>query len=537
LKWPPGERIIAQIEGFVAAPPLPQPKEFARTMADALQFVVKPPHLSERRMHSRQQVRSITYVELDQGNGGIVLNVSEGGLSVQAVVSLMEDQLPCMRIQLSQPKDWVETGARIAWAGESRKVIGLQFVDLPEQARSQIREWVSRETLPAPPPRESMARPGEEGQPPITAVASQAPVPHADPVALSPVEDHGRNVTPSTKAAVVVPIPRTEEATPVLTLRPMPAPERRSPPAPVPILSSVPEPASRTAGQVIGQVFDQTRYAELRLTGRPLKVASRAPNQVFGHGVLATLIAVPALMSLAAGWAAGRGAFDGVFAKARAMTSRKSPAIADAPSPSARPVARVPEIEGVDTSNQDRAILFAAPTPAPEQSPRWKAPASPAPQSRKMPVTLRARASSPTIHRQAAEYASGLEKDVPPLMTDLSGKPENILPPAGATDSRSLVPPPQVERGTRVLKRPELVYRVDPVYPMLAREQRIQGTVKLHVTIGQDGGVRNVELLSGSPLLSGAAISAVRQWRYSPMLLDGKPIQADNEISLVFLLP
>src|SRR5271167_4464004 len=102
---------------------------------------------SDRRLHSRQPIKTLAYVELDEGNGGIILNVSEGGLAVQAVTSLMDDHLPRVRFQLSQSPDWVETSARVTWAGESRKLVGLEFVDLSELARGKINEWLSRETL------------------------------------------------------------------------------------------------------------------------------------------------------------------------------------------------------------------------------------------------------------------------------------------------------------------------------------------------------------------------------------------------------
>ena len=89
---------------------------------------------SDRRLYVRQPIRSLAYVELDEGNGGIVLNISEGGLSVQAVTSLMDDLLPGVRFQLSESEGWIEANARITWTGPSRKVAGLEFVDLPEEA-------------------------------------------------------------------------------------------------------------------------------------------------------------------------------------------------------------------------------------------------------------------------------------------------------------------------------------------------------------------------------------------------------------------
>src|SRR5271165_3911762 len=56
--------------------------------------------------------------------------------------------------------------------------------------------------------------------------------------------------------------------------------------------------------------------------------------------------------------------------------------------------------------------------------------------------------------------------------------------------------------------------RVDPIYPPLARQARIQGTVVLRVILSKTGEVEHVELISGHPMLAPAAIEAVKQWKY-----------------------
>jgi hypothetical protein len=114
-------------------------------MSNASQYVGGSPEISDRRLHSRQQVRSLAYIELGEGNGGIVLNISEGGLAVQAVMGLLQDHLPNMRFQFSQSKNWLETSGRIAWTSESKKTAGVEFVFLPEEAREQLKEWISLE--------------------------------------------------------------------------------------------------------------------------------------------------------------------------------------------------------------------------------------------------------------------------------------------------------------------------------------------------------------------------------------------------------
>ena len=76
--------------------------------------------------------------------------------------------------------------------------------------------------------------------------------------------------------------------------------------------------------------------------------------------------------------------------------------------------------------------------------------------------------------------------------------------------------------------------RVQPAYPPLAKEARVQGAVLLTVVIGKDGGIRQVNVLSGHPLLVEAAVAAVKQWRYQPYLLNGEPVEIQSQISVVF---
>jgi len=78
--------------------------------------------------------------------------------------------------------------------------------------------------------------------------------------------------------------------------------------------------------------------------------------------------------------------------------------------------------------------------------------------------------------------------------------------------------------------------QVKPGYPPLARQARIAGEVRLEAVIGVDGTVQQLRVVSGHPLLSGAALEAVRQWRYRATTLNGKPVEVSTVISVRFLL-
>lgn len=82
-----------------------------------------------------------------------------------------------------------------------------------------------------------------------------------------------------------------------------------------------------------------------------------------------------------------------------------------------------------------------------------------------------------------------------------------------------------------------LLHRVEPDYPAQARQQQIEGPVVLDVHIGQDGSVQEIKLVSGPPLLGQAATDAVKQWRFKPRTVAGRPVEMQTKIILNFRLP
>lgn len=81
-----------------------------------------------------------------------------------------------------------------------------------------------------------------------------------------------------------------------------------------------------------------------------------------------------------------------------------------------------------------------------------------------------------------------------------------------------------------------LVKRVQPNYPPLARQARIQGTVVLQAQISKTGDIENLQLISGHPMLAPSAIEAVKQWKYRPYLLNGEPVEVETQVQVNFTL-
>jgi len=106
-------------------------------------------------------------------------------------------------------------------------------------------------------------------------------------------------------------------------------------------------------------------------------------------------------------------------------------------------------------------------------------------------------------------------------------------PPKPPTPVKQPSAPVAVSSGVQMAM---LIRKVIPVYPPLARSARISGIVHLVGTIGKDGTVQNLEVVSGHPMLARAALEAVRQWVYKPTLLNGTPVEVIAPIEVTFTL-
>ncbi len=101
-------------------------------------------------------------------------------------------------------------------------------------------------------------------------------------------------------------------------------------------------------------------------------------------------------------------------------------------------------------------------------------------------------------------------------------------------------PPPPVVGPPRAvvskLQESKLIKRVEPVYPELARRTGVSGVVILKVIVDEEGNVATVTVLQGHPLLNDEAVRAVAQWKYSPTVLNGEPVQVMATVTVIFNL-
>ena len=185
-------------------------------------------------------------------------------------------------------------------------------------------------------------------------------------------------------------------------------------------------------------------------------------------------------------------------------------------------------------------LLAPAPLPAAPPTPRPNSPA--APQSNLMGDRL----MSPPRIPPTVVMPTDTEPPPPTIdpsaagVRDGTGDPNargTVLNSVLGSDL-ALPPPPAVVHHPPVsrMKEGNLVHRVQPDYPPLARQVRVQGKVMLRAMISREGAIENLQVLSGHPMLIPAAVDAVRQWRYRPYVLNGEPVEVETELTVNFIL-
>jgi protein TonB len=103
-------------------------------------------------------------------------------------------------------------------------------------------------------------------------------------------------------------------------------------------------------------------------------------------------------------------------------------------------------------------------------------------------------------------------------------------------------PPPEPPAAVRPIKvletvqQAKLVHRVEPVYPPVAKQIHLQGTVIIRALISREGTIRSLQVLSGHPILAKAASEAIGEWRYQPTLLNGTAVEVETMVTVIFIL-
>jgi protein TonB len=139
-------------------------------------------------------------------------------------------------------------------------------------------------------------------------------------------------------------------------------------------------------------------------------------------------------------------------------------------------------------------------------------------------------ASLPSASQQVS---IGIPGGIPGGISGLGGAPPPPPPPPPVKAVETSHEPLRVGGNVQAAN---LIKKVTPLYPALAKSARVQGTVRFQAIIGKDGTIQNLQLISGHPMLVGNATEAVKQWIYKPTLLNGEPVEVITQIDVNFTL-
>jgi PilZ domain/Gram-negative bacterial TonB protein C-terminal len=593
----------------------------------------------DRRSHSRQ-ITTLNYITLGESNGGILLNISEDGLAFTAAEPLVGEFVPRLRFQLEEKAEWIEASGRIVWLNDSKKGAGIQFLDISDADRGQIRRWIESKNLseiqdaerttrkirretevtPFPAPKSNTrniekqyeilephlqrmfpsenvlggeaARPAQSHQveafnktqparadyfPSENDVRREVPVAPDPQVEIHSSSHEGRHTESQSESVAHVPAAQTRfaQAVQVETLAETVTHQKETESAPLeraPLIEhseSVPERRPDSTAHT-------NQFLPSGLTGRSVRVpsfgyqstsspiyekqddwtnwvdpAASTHRSKLGFVVMGVLLVVAAF---AIGLAFGHGSLEGFIENIREYVPdkyRQEPTANISAAESAPPAPKVEKTQ-TDTPAQadsDNSLNQASETPATASS---QTPSSQPIASRidnkETPATA---ASSQTDTDSASETgkpAAG-EGDSTPVLISVAGSgsgPFRLTAPETAVSATSsvavssqatiLVPRDVGVDAAQEAKRLQLgtlVFRVDPQYPKKIGRGEVE-IVKLLATVGENGQVTNVQQLSGSLPFATAAMSAIREWKYSPTLFDGRPVRTEEKITVAF---
>jgi len=581
------------------------------------------------RRHYSRQITALNYINLDEGNGGILLNVSEDGLAFTAAEPLSGEFVPRLRFQLADKTEWIEASGRIVWLNDSKKGAGVQFVQISEAHRQQIRQWIeskmplseSQEAIgishrtkgeadvtPFPAPYKGTDKIEAEYEIPESLrkmfpsesaleveAAHHAPSPQAETFSEAHNAPQIQMPEPRLSRAVhVETLPeihqtREQEEEEDVTATPEPIPtEQSDPPLELPPDSDSatnPFQPSELPGRAV-RVPNFGYQTAVRVPNFGYQTAARVPNFGYQTAVVSShqqqedwtnwvdpaatthrgklgFVVFGVLLVVAAfaiGLAFGHGSFDGLVENIKQHLPDKYQQALSPSDPSDEPAA-TPSSAATST-DANPAASNSAPPPPQGWTSAPRASDAPATSSAATPTSEPAAPRTDSKETQPAGASSGSEADA-------SGKSESAAKESDSTpvlvsvassgngpfrlttredavsatssvaiSSQATVLVPR-EAGAEAVQQARrlqpgvLVFRVDPQYPKKIGRNEVE-IVKLLATVGENGQVTNVQRISGPLPFATAAMSAIREWKYSPTLFDGHPVKTEEKIVVAF---
>ena len=549
-------------------------------MMTARVFPVNPSHAEavlDRRFYPRKRILPLGYVQLGDKNGGIAPNVSEGGFSIIAANVLLEENLPSIRLQFPGKNRWVDVQGGIVWRSESKKEAGVRFVDLPEEARLQLRNWLSSPARPlAVECQTELIRRREKTELPLTALSapellSLGPIADSSPTDKAPKK--APESFPPRVADIFSDVSSLPAAYPRVESRARSQPVKRHPgvirvrikggggwknagvlfrvwTATVALLvlvglpplnreglSSRPQPTKRMVEVVTPKQALGTKIAEVARQSPPANVATasqpqrrEAAQEPNGKLALPKNSAIGGMPTIA---------LKDLLDRAKGAQDPLAATVAKEP---VRSVGELPRLNRGNTESSAAPVSVTNPT-LPGEPPRVaNAPPTPWPhQEARLPAALISVVSPP-----GNAEATGSEKNSTKNGGEGPSLPKSTEPAVRIKGTVAITTDPypsirfsgkpngKKSRGEASLRLGQLLLRVEPAYPEEAMQKGVQGTVKILVIVSPQGSIERLVSVDGPPLLVPATVRAVQQWRYSQTLLAGQPVGTEDNIAVTF---
>ncbi len=532
--------------------------------------------IGNRRRHARQVINSPVYVVLGSSSGGLLYDISEGGLAVDIVGPTLTDELIDLGFEMPETERHFEASGQTTWKKEPGSRAGLRFVNLPEASHQQIKEWLSVRAIP-----------GGFGD--IASPSDAAKTKWFDPPSMQR-ETLSEAPVPGSAAEVSQVLANDAAAPEYTDARPTAFTTLGS--------SSAGEgTVSRSEGNY--EVTDLRHSLFRRGTVGESRGGDRAtPEQVSRNWqrrrklILAGVSIGLATLALVAGIAFFRFPREPISAAIGDIRETVSRVLVPRTVPSSKAIMDMnvtrPEPRGRGKSKGHPDAKAGPPASSVARSLERKS--QPTKEARAYQVqvveadnlrrlvtfrgstNLRLRSQGPANNPAGvSKTAAGGSWD--PISVSAANVPsseqnrviigecessfvfctlrsqEAPVGPASASDSNPLnskqsrVTEGECESGFVIctLRAQEVsaespMRQVMPAYPPLALARNIQGRVVLQVVIAKDGSIQNIRLVSGPPILASVAVDAVKQWRYKPHYRNGEPVEVERQISIDFTI-
>ena len=525
-----------------------QEKEtLGKAMSSVMPTSQSSENTEERRSSPREKLKGcVVLVFFGEDNWGKLTNMSESGMafefakppSLQERVTFTFQAMGGMPPPRNgkAPGDSFEAPGKIVWTREFERGAGVQFVDLEEGSREQIRQWLSLETSQNPSPR------------------AKPPKPEVQPIPAELVSPFAQESDTQSAAA--------NKLESILELD-----------MPVPLAEQVPDLDSAFSESPVGErSYETPAWAGQKQAdkGSPSPESATHVHPSVARLTFLVVAGCLAAFAITAGtrifmtWearradAAVRGTDSGPgMNDSSAETNVPSPSPTPVSSPSAlvtsSPAASAPpfQVDVLDADGRNWILWFVrGEAKGSDSQPPSRAAETANSAAARVTTTRRQEASPPQKPPETHTFTMAAPNLSHPPDTGITGKPSAEVPAiqpglavasgdpfVGALGHQMAPAAPAVHAPTGgMVQQPRLIRAGIPVYPQLAKSSRLSGDVVVDALIDAAGKVTTVKVISGPVLLQQAAMDTVRRWEYEPARLDGQPVAMHLSVTVKFRL-